>query len=113
MPEDFNETILTPEEMEYAIYDARCEKYFIEKEKKEKARKAKDLLECCTPFTTQQLREYVLQQHPSFIVDKQNEDIFNKLCQYFSNDPDFENDGLSLSKGILLTGPVGVGKSNY
>lgn len=111
MPEDFNETILTPEEMEYAIYDARCEKYFIEKEIKEKARKAKELIDCFTPFTTQQLREYILQQHPGFKVDNQNEQIFKKLCQYFSNDPGFENDGLSLSKGILLTGPVGVGKT--
>ena len=111
MSEDFNETILTPEEMEYAIYDARCEKYFIEKEIKEKARKAKELIDCFTPFATQQLREYILQQHPGFKVDNQNEQIFKKLCQYFSNDPGFENDGLSLSKGILLTGPVGVGKT--
>lgn len=111
MPPDFNEITLTQEEEEYALYDARCEKYFSEKARKEKARKAKKLLDCLTPFTSAQLREYVLKNHPHFIVDQQSEKTFNLLCQYFANDPAFEKSGFSLSKGIMLTGPVGVGKT--
>lgn len=111
MPKDFDEITLTEEELAYAIYDARCEKYFIEKERKEKANKAKEFMDCLTPFSTNQLREYVLQQHPQFKVDDRNEKIFSQLCQYFANDPAFEKNGLCLSKGLLLSGPVGVGKT--
>ena len=111
MPPDFNEIILTPEEVEYAIYDARCEKYFNEKERKEKVKKAKEFMECMTPFTSAQLGEYVLKTNPNFRVDQQNEKLFLQLCQYFSNDSSFGNSGFSLSKGILLSGPVGVGKT--
>ena len=111
MPPDFNEISLTPEEQEYAIYDARCEKYFVEKERKEKAKKAKEFMECMTPFTTPELGEYVLEHNPKFKVDQENEKLFWLLCQYFTNDPLFENAGFSLSKGILLSGPVGVGKT--
>ena len=31
MPPDFDDTTLTPEEAAYALYDARCEKYYAEK----------------------------------------------------------------------------------
>ena len=111
MPPDFNEISLTQEEHEYAIYDARCEKYFVEKVRKVKEKKAKELMECITPFTAGQLGEYVLKNNPKFKVDQQNEKLFLLLCQYFANDALFENAGFSLSKGILLSGPVGVGKT--
>src|SRR5213595_1601868 len=111
MPPDFDEITLTQEEIEYALYDARCEKYFSQKEQMEKARKAKELLDCLTPFTSVQLREYVLEKHPNFIVDQQSEKTFDLLCKYFANDPEFEKSGYSLSKGIMLSGPVGVGKT--
>ena len=111
MPPDFDEISLTPEELEYAIYDARCGKYFDERDRKEKAAKARELLDCLTPFTTQQLREYVLQNNPQFQVNEQNEKVFGLLCQYFANDPLFASSGFSLAKGILLSGRVGVGKT--
>jgi DNA replication protein DnaC len=111
VPPDFDQITLTPEEAEYAIYDARCEKYFAEKERQEKARKARELQEALTPFTSDQLAEYVLKNHPDFHVDHQCEKIFHLLCQYFANDPAFEKSGYKLSKGILLSGPVGVGKT--
>ena len=111
MPPDFDEISLTPEELEYAIYDARCGKYFDERDRKEKAAKAKELLDCLTPFSTEQLRDWVLKNNPHFQVDDQNKDLFALLCQYFANDPLFTNSGFSLAKGILLSGPVGVGKT--
>ncbi|MEP7107999.1 MAG: hypothetical protein ABI760_08450 [Ferruginibacter sp.] len=111
MPPDFNEITLTAEEIEYALYDARCEKYFAEKERTEKECKAQELLNCFSPFTTTQLTEYILKNHPHFVIDQQSEKVFNLLCQYFTNDPAFEKSGYSLTKGIMLTGPVGVGKT--
>ena len=111
MPPDFEDTTLTPDEAAYALYDARCEKYYAEKEQKAKAAKALELSNCLQPFTTDGLKEFVLKENPKFIVDKQNEKAFTQLCQYFTNNPAFEENGFSLSKGILLTGPVGVGKT--
>lgn len=47
-----------------------------------------------------------------YILDKTNREIYEILCQYFSNDPSFELDGIhSLKKGILLRGPIGCGKT--
>lgn len=46
-----------------------------------------------------------------FVVDAENEKVFKLLCCYFTGDKRFEKDGYSLSKGILLTGGVGCGKT--
>jgi len=110
-PKDFEEITLTPEELEDAVYEARWSKYFDEKDRKEKALKAKELMDALTPFTATELKEFVLKNNPHFKIDAQNEQIFLLLCQYFSNDPQFEKSGFSLSKGIMLSGPVGIGKT--
>ena len=34
------------------------------------------------------------------------------MCQYFANDPAFEKTGYNLTKGLLLSGCVGVGKTD-
>ncbi|KQC02069.1 hypothetical protein AQF98_00405 [Pedobacter sp. Hv1] len=58
------------------------------------------------------LRSMIITNNPGFIIDNNNKEIFELLCQYFSNDPGFELDGrYSLKKGILLFGPVGCGKT--
>ena len=46
-----------------------------------------------------------------FQIDEANREIVKLLCYYFTNDPRFEQAGYSLSKGLMLQGPVGVGKS--
>ena len=46
-----------------------------------------------------------------FMVDDSNRKVFIKLCKYFTEDPDFEKEGFSLQKGIMLCGPVGTGKT--
>ena len=47
-----------------------------------------------------------------FILDQWSIPIINLLCKYFTNDPEFEADGFSLQKGILLHGGVGSGKTS-
>lgn len=111
MPEDFDQIQLTPEEQEYVIWDARCAKYFEWKEQQEKQRKMDAMKDAMTPFTSDQLREFVLSKNKSYRVDSQIEQVFTLLCQYFANDPQFEKSGYSLKKGLLLSGPVGVGKT--
>jgi hypothetical protein len=48
-----------------------------------------------------------------FILDDNNRTIYEQLCQYFTNDEAFELSGeYKLSKGILLRGPIGCGKTS-
>ncbi len=47
-----------------------------------------------------------------FALDDDNRDVFNALCLYFTADARFEDElGYSLSKGILLAGGIGCGKT--
>lgn len=47
-----------------------------------------------------------------FAIDEDNRDVFNALCLYFTADSRFESEcGYSLSKGILLAGGIGCGKT--
>lgn len=57
------------------------------------------------------LKAFVIERNPDFVIDESNELIFDLLCMYFSNDPQFEEEGYSFTKGILLRGPVGCGKT--
>jgi hypothetical protein len=111
MPPDFDEVQLTEEETEYAIWDARCDKYFDLKKQQEMDLQRKAIQDAGKPFTAKQLGEYILEINPHFKVDDSCRDLFLLLCQYFTNDPDFEKSGHKLSKGLLLSGPVGVGKT--
>lgn len=46
-----------------------------------------------------------------FAFDKNNSAVFISLIRYFNGDPDFEKNGLSLHKGLLIAGNIGSGKS--
>lgn len=53
-----------------------------------------------------------------FIIDEENENLFTLLCMYFTNDPGFcdfaekmGTKGASLSKGLLIAGNFGIGKT--
>lgn len=48
----------------------------------------------------------------AYRLDDHNKEIIKLLCLYFSRDPQFEQLGYSLDKGIALVGPVGCGKSH-
>jgi len=117
MPPDFDEVQLTKEETELAIFDARCEKYWELQRKKKLKEKASQMTAARLPFTVNELREFVLKTNPWFQLDEQALPVFELLCLYFSNDKRFESykdlngNNYSLTKGICLVGPVGVGKT--
>ncbi|MFZ4464039.1 MAG: hypothetical protein ACOYN5_09325 [Bacteroidales bacterium] len=46
-----------------------------------------------------------------FRIDENNEQIIKALCCYFTGHPDADKYGINLSKGILLLGGVGCGKT--
>lgn len=51
---------------------------------------------------------------PKFALDKNDLDILHKLLSYaISSGEQCEKHGLDLKKGILLTGPVGCGKTSF
>lgn len=74
-------------------------------------------------WTFEQTKDYMLHRAKAlfegkFRLDKDNEQVFDLLCHYFSNNKDFVEiatlDGLknpSLEKGIILAGNYGVGKT--
>ena len=69
------------------------------------------------PLTAEEIIEDIIELHAEdgspFVVDDSNRDILNTLALYFAGDPKFETMGenYSLSKGILLYGGVGIGKT--
>lgn len=49
-----------------------------------------------------------------FTIYKEDHTLLHKLCNYFIRDADHCNKyGIDLNKGILLTGPVGCGKTSF
>ena len=46
-----------------------------------------------------------------FVVDDYNRGVLTNISLYLSLNTDFEKDGLSLKKGIMLMGSVGCGKT--
>jgi DNA replication protein DnaC len=103
-----NDCILTPADTEIVIYNAKLLKY-------------SDLkiinymetinLDVVPPtFTADQILRNIHAKE-EFTIDEENINVVELLCLYFSGDPEFEKLGYSLKKGIMLSGPKGVGKS--
>lgn len=111
----FNDIELTEEELKQALYAAKKEKHF---QLSRQAYREKMCEERTFPtLNADQLKAFVIQKgnerFGKIQIDQDNEHIFNLLCLYFSGDKRFEalGDTFSLSKGILLFGDVGCGKT--
>lgn len=119
---------LTPEETAEAILLAKEKKYWrLDAERKlEDQRQAK--LEFLRPWAFEEMRDnaakradyLVKKSNPRgmYVVDEFVRPVFDLLCLYFTQDERFENAvdaggrNYSLSKGIMLVGSVGVGKTD-
>lgn len=105
--------VLTPEEKETILKRAANQK------RGELSRKAYwDAINAPDkPIEFWDWREYVedLQEAAGdgFVVDDDNREVIETLAKYFTNSPEFEKikEGYSLKKGLILHGPIGVGKS--
>jgi DNA replication protein DnaC len=112
---DFNHIILTDDETKEALRAAREQKHYLQ-------RKIEYLNGLNQPkqvktFTVEELRVIIrnskLADGKKFIVDKDNQNEVDLLCLYFAGDIRFEaTEDFSLSKGILLMGGLGVGKTH-
>jgi DNA replication protein DnaC len=105
---------LTSEEMAEAIRVAK-EKKLLEQRKREYWEKITAEPEKKS-YTWEQLFVMIknsrLANGKKYIIDRWNEEQIILLCKYFADDPSFEENGRSLSKGIILQGGLGVGKTH-
>ena len=106
----YSEIELTEDEIEEALFNARYTKAAAIKsaEYREQIVAPQKVIK----YTSAQLLAF-LEETAGFVVDEDNRAIADALCKYFAQDPEFEklNPGYKLSKGILLFGGVGVGKT--
>jgi DNA replication protein DnaC len=110
---------LTKEEHEAAIFRAKSEKLeLIELEEKKKQYWNTLVNPPVAPrYTAEQLRARLLQSKTAggkyFQIDNENKAQVDQICMYFAGDGRFELHGdFSLSKGLLLMGGLGVGKTH-
>ena len=103
-PEQFESIVLSVEEQQEALRLYREKKYFHEREIEYKKSLARTLEP--TKFTAEQIYQYFKFQYE---VDDSNNEIVTNLCYYFSGNEKFKGD---LSKGLILFGGVGVGKTS-
>jgi hypothetical protein len=113
--ESYNDDVLTPEEVNEAVFYAREKKLAHLKELAyaEKLRQPKPILKL-TPeqlFEIMGVRAKELGINLSFTDEERK--IAEILCHYFSGSDEFESmgEGFSLKKGILLHGNIGCGKT--
>lgn len=102
------EVELTDEEVAIALKQARNKKIGelnLQKWKEEISRP-----KVYPRFTPEEFRKILLDRNPEFELNESNEEIFWKLCLYFTGTTDSRS-GLSLKKGLLLHGNIGCGKT--
>ncbi len=116
----FDAVELNDEEINSAIFDAKRNKYFVLDEERKQQEKKDIRDEALRPWSTNELFHFAKKEAEVLVkisgkvhcLDEYVEPVFNQLCLYFSNNALFESNGLSLNKGIMLIGNVGVGKTD-
>lgn len=102
--EQYNEILLNEEQKAEALRLGR-ETEFFRLQREEYKRKLQSQPQYPSFPAGQLLQIYGAQ----FEIDKDNENVVQELCFYFSGDKRFKGD---LNKGLLLAGGVGVGKTS-
>lgn len=111
---------LTEEEMKAAINTAKADKYWQLEEQKKNEEKIKALQEYQRAWSTEEMYERAVQEarRLAALSDKEHKldnyvkPVFLLLAQYFTNNPEFEKGDYKLSKGTMIIGNVGVGKTD-
>lgn len=121
--ERYKHITLTDDEKDAAILAAKMRKHDIIKEERVRVVEAENRKNLIGPWLYGATKTYMLNRaevifKKQFKVDSFNRETFERLCLYFSNDPNFvtaaasqDNPNPSLEKGILLSSPFGHGKT--
>jgi hypothetical protein len=103
---DYSEIELTREETEQALNRARMLKFMQLEEQKKKQQRLQKQQDLMMPWTTDQLRLHVKERIKNlpfyFETDEENRHVFDLLCLYFSNDPEFEKHGFKNQDGAII-----------
>lgn len=124
-PTDFetaiDNVVLTDEEEQEAIKNAKVRKYWKVREESQKQMLEAMRNEILRPWTWKDQYDYLWVRCeelkiPAAVLSaimRENEWAVRTLCEYFTRDADFENrgEGYSLHKGIYLHGYTGTGKT--
>jgi hypothetical protein len=107
---------LTDEESKQAIFEAKRTKFFRLQDEKKQNERLQAVQEANRMWSFEEQKQKALAYATAlagkpYELDEFSEPVFNMLCQYFTNSPEFEKDGRSLQKGLFLMGGVGVGKT--
>lgn len=116
---------LTDEEIKNAIDEAKLKKFVAAEKTDAEARREFAKSEARRPWNHDELKKSVLDRTTEmgapFILDTQNQFLFEMLCYYFTGNELFEKNApmdekgnqrpWSLKKGLLLCGGVGTGKT--
>lgn len=108
---------LTNEEIADAIVSAKTKKSIrLQYDENEKLRRKKSD-EVMKPFSPEQLviyceRFFYERMEYKFEIDEQNRTLVYKLALYFTDNEEFNCEGYSLKKGLLIMGNVGTGKTD-
>lgn len=117
----YDEVQLTDQEKASALRDARAKKYWKLQDELKQQQKIEAYKEMRRMWTYQEQYDHasaeanrlaILGGKKQYDFDEFSKPIFHLLTQYFTNDPAFEKEGRSLSKGIMLMGNVGTGKTD-
>lgn len=111
-----SDVVLTEEEICEALISAKVTKGIKEEYERNndvRRKKSEDLLKI---WNSKELTDfckgfYFKRFNKVYDVDESNAFIIQQLALYFTNNPEFEKGNYSLSKGILLMGNVGTGKT--
>lgn len=104
----YADIVLTDEEREIALYEARLKKHtsIVRSQYWDRVRSESSPKDITAVELWNELKA-----DKDFIIDKDNKKIVIQLCYYFTNDKRFEREGRSLKKGLIIFGGVGGGKT--
>lgn len=114
--DEIAELELTPEEHDLAITAAKEAKYYRIKNEEYAAKLRRGSVQ--KEPNARELFEYLRATKSKtgkwYQITEDNKEVIFKLCLYFANDPKLEEKypGMSLKKGICITGLPGVGKTH-
>lgn len=113
---NFDDVVLTSEEVSEALYFARAKKWGIEFDKKAVEEKRASYESTMRPWTKSEMLEVfnasankivVEKGKDAFLIDSSNEAVISDLCDYFTG----TSNKLAGNRGILMMGGVGNGKT--
>jgi hypothetical protein len=113
--ENYKDDVLTPEELNEAVFHARERKlaHLRELAYAEKLRQPRQVIKLTPDQMFEIIKVRAMEQSIDLVFTPDELVIAKTLCHYFTGSPEFESMGeeYSLKKGILLHGNVGCGKT--